>query len=120
MSSRKYTLNGKEVTREEFLKGANDDFLKSPAMATDTYSEHDPLISQSSGVLPRQVKAEREKLRKYQEKGQLTGVRILDNGSVALTSRGEQGRIGWNRYRKKVDLDAGYGDTYTDDGRFGD
>jgi len=117
---KKYVLNGKEVTREEFLKGANDDFLKAPAMVSNTYTEHDPLISESSGVLPHQVKKTREKVRKLQEQGELTGVRIQNDGSVAFTSKGESGRKGWMRYRKKVDYDGGYGDTYTDDGRYGD
>ena len=120
MSGRKYTVNGKEVTREEFLKGANNDFLKAPALTANTYSEHDPLISQSSGVLPNQVAGTRQRLARLQEQGQLTGVRVLDNGSVAFTSKGESGRKGWMRYRKKVDYDGGYGDTYTDDGRYGD
>lgn len=118
----KYLLNGKEVTREEFLAGANNtDWLRIPARTKSpaTFQEHNPLISESMGVLPRQVKRERENLREFQDRGELTGVRILDNGAVALTDRGEQGRIGWMRYRgDKVDEDGSYGDVYTPDQRF--
>ncbi len=114
----KYVLNGKEVTKEEFLAGKKWE-LNTP-MTSNTYTEHDPWISESTGVLPSQVKAEREKLAKYQEKGLLTAVRIRDDGTVACTSRGEQGRVGWMQYRKQVDYDGGFGDTYTYDGKFGD
>lgn len=117
----RYYMNGKEVSTDEFLKNAPEDWMSAPPMSAMTYRDHDPLISESTGVLPNQVAAERKKLRKLQERGELTGVSIQDNGAVAFTSRGERGRIGWMRYRGgKVDREGGYGDTYTPDDRFGD
>ena len=83
-------------------------------MVANTYRDHDPLISESTGVLPHQVAAERVKLRRLQEKGELTAVSIQDRGAVEFRGKGEQGRIGWMRYRgNQIDADGGYGDTYT-------
>jgi hypothetical protein len=71
-------------------------------------------------VLPHQVPAERRRLQELKERGQLTGVSILDNGAVEYTCNGDQGARGWQRYRgNKVNLDGGYSDTYTPDNRFG-
>jgi len=72
------------------------------------------------GVLPSQVAAERAKLQEYRDRGELTGVNILDNGSVEYTCNGEQGAVGWQRYRgNKVNYDGAWSDVYTPDDRFG-
>jgi hypothetical protein len=72
------------------------------------------------GVLPHQVAEERAKLQEFKDKGELTGVDILDNGAVQYTCNGDQGARGWQRYRgNKVNLDGCYSDTYTPDDRFG-
>ena len=109
-----YTINGKEVSQEEFLVDAKDDWLVAAPMTAMTYRAHDPLVSESTGVMPHQVPEARAELAKEHERGRLTGVRIADNGSAEFSARGEQGRIGWMRYKgNKVDGDGGYGDTYT-------
>jgi hypothetical protein len=54
------------------------------------------------------------------DKGELTGVDIRDDGAVEYTCNGEQGALGWQRYRgNKVNRDGAYSDTYTPDDRFG-
>ena len=113
--------NGKVVTKEELdvLVPAKKDWFKTPPLVS-SLSESNPRFSDSTGVLPHQVNVERKKLRALQEKGELLGISILDGGKVEYTSQGDQGRRGWMRYRNKVDYDGGFGDTYTDDGRFGD
>jgi hypothetical protein len=114
----KYTINGKEVTKAQF---SNLPSKPGAPMVANTYRHHDPLISESMGVLPNQIDKERSDLRRWQEKGELTEVSIRDDGSVALEGRGEQGRVGWMRYRGgKQDADGGYGDTYTPNDKFGD
>ena len=117
----KYVVNGKEVTREEFSRKPTKQGWLAPRVAhVQVTRSNKPLVSESTGVLPNQVAEERRKLRKFQEKGLLTGVRIADKGQAEFTSTGEQGRVGWMRYRKKVDFDGTYSSTYTDDGRYGD
>ena len=82
--------------------------------------QNNPRVSESIGVLPHQVAVERAKLQEYHDRGELTGVSIRDDGAAEFTSNGEQGAIGWQRYRgNKVNLDGGYSDTYTPDNRFG-
>jgi len=115
----KYLINGKEVTRKEFIAGSHTKLDGRPMIATSCRSNK-PRVSDSMGVMPRQVAAEREKLQKLRDRGELTGVNILDNGAVEYTCNGEQGARGWQRYRgNKVNLDGAYSDTYTPDDRFG-
>lgn len=104
MSGRKYTVNGKECTREEFLKGANDDFLKAPPMATDTYSQHDPLVSDGLGCMKSQVKDLRDVIRKHN----IQGVQVKNDGQLEITSR--RGRKELLAVRGMVDNDGSYGD----------
>ncbi len=90
-----------------------------PMIAT-ACRENKPRVSDSMGVLPNQVAAERAKLQALKDKGELTGVNIRVDGAVEYTSNGEQGATGWQRYRgNKVNLDGGWSDTYTPDDRFG-
>lgn len=103
-----YIINGKRVSRKEFMKhkrvGGNG-----VAMTTHTtYQAHKPLPSESSGVLPSQV----SEARALVQKEGLTGVNVHDNGCVSFTSRGDAGRRGWMKARHLVDWDGGYGDTY--------
>jgi hypothetical protein len=118
----KYVHNGKEVTREEFdALPKNDDWLQPRSVFVSTCRENNPRRSESMGVLPNQVPEALRILKKWQRRGELSGVRIRDNGSVEYTSNGEQGAIGWQRLRgDKVNADGGYSDTYTPDQRFGD
>lgn len=100
----KYTLNGKQVTREEFLKGANDDFLKAPALASNTYSQHDPLLSEGLGCMKSQVNELRNVIRQHN----IQGVQVKESGQLEITSR--RGRKELLRVRGFVDNDAGYSD----------
>ena len=100
----KYSLNGKEVTREEFLKGANDDFLQAPAMAANTYSAHDPLVSDGLGCMKSQVSDLRQVIRKHN----IQGVAVKNDGQLEITSR--RGRKELLRVRGFCDNDGSYGD----------
>ena len=99
-----YSLNGKEVSLEEFLAGAKDDWLDGPPMTAMTYRDHDPLVSEGLGCLKSQVKELREKIRQRNIKG----VVIKDNGQAIITSR--RGRKELLRAQGYVDNDAGYSD----------
>jgi hypothetical protein len=99
-----YLLNGKPVSREEFLKGANDDFLKAPALASNTYSAHDPLLSEGLGCMKSQVKDLRDVIRKHN----IQGVQVKESGQLEITSR--RGRKELLAVRGLVDSDGSYGD----------
>ena len=99
-----YKENGKEVTREQFLADANDDWLSSPPMTANTYTEHDPLIADGCGVMKKQVPEARELIRKHS----IQGAQVQDNGQIRFTSR--RARKEFLRRRGLVDNDAGYGD----------
>ncbi len=99
-----YVLNGKSVSREEFLKGANNDFLKAPVLASNTYSEHDPLISEGLGCLKSQVNELRNVIRQHN----IQGVQVKNSGQLEITSR--RGRRDLLRVRGLVDSDGSYGD----------
>ena len=107
---RKY--NGREVTKEELdqLLPPRKDWLDAPAMTANTYSEHDPLISDALGVMKSQV----PEMRRTLEKEKVQGVAILDNGQARITSRRGRNHLmklltemRGNNYH---DIDAGYGD----------
>lgn len=119
MKKHRLKLNGKWVTPSEFHRSGPVGGVGIPAIPA-TCSSAKPRVSESMGVLPHQVPVERAKLRELQHKGELTGVNIRNDGAVEYTCNGEQGAIGWQRYRgNKVNLDGGYSDTYTPDDRFG-
>jgi hypothetical protein len=99
-----YTLNGKPVTREEFLKGATNDFLKAPALASNTYSQHDPLKSDGLGCMKSQV----NELRAVISKHNIMGVQVKNDGQLEITSR--RGRKELLAIRGLVDNDGSYGD----------
>lgn len=104
MSRVSYTLNGKEVTREEFLAGSQKEFLTGPPMVANTYSAHDPLLSEGLGCMKSQVPEMREVIRKHN----IQGVLVKDSGQLEITSR--RGRKELLAVRGLVDGDGGYGD----------
>jgi hypothetical protein len=100
----KYVVNGKEMTREEFLQTRKRDWLAGPFMTAHTYRDHDPLLSDGIGVMKSQVPEMRQAIRKHGIKG----VTVRDSGKLEITSR--QGRKELLKMRGFVDNDAGYGD----------
>lgn len=101
---RKY--NGRIVTEEELdrLLPTKKDWLDAPPMVADTYSEHDPLISEGCGVMKSQV----AETRKVLESHRIPGVAVLDSGQMRFTSR--RARKEWLRIRGLHDNDGGYSD----------
>ena len=107
---RKYM--GKAVTKEELDKvlPPKKDWLDAPAMTANTYSEHDPLISEALGVMKSQV----PEMRRTLEKEKVQGVAILDNGQARITSRRGRNQLmkllEEMRGNKYHDIDGGWGD----------
>lgn len=104
MSKTVYTLNGKEVTREEFNSGAKRDWLDGPPMTAHTYEAHAPLVSDGLGCMKGQVPELRETIRRHN----IQGVAVKDNGQLEITSR--RGRKELLRVRGLVDNEGGYSD----------
>ena len=104
MIVRKY--NGKSVTKEELdtLLPPNEDGLASPPMSADTYSEHDPLISEGCGVMKAQIGEAREMIRQHN----IIGAAVHDNGQIRFTSR--RARKDFLARRGLVDNEGGYSD----------
>jgi len=101
----KFILNGKEVTKEEFAKGGKSNWLEKPPMATtNTYTEHDPLISEGCGVMKAQVGEARDMIKKHN----IAGAAVLDSGQVRFTSR--RGRKEFLERRGFNDIDSGWSD----------
>lgn len=101
---RKY--NGRPVTKEELdeLLPPKEDWLSAPPMVTDTYSEHDPLISEGCGVMKSQVGDARQMIRQHN----IQGAAVHDNGQIRFTSR--RARKEFLARRGLVDNEASYGD----------
>lgn len=101
---RKY--NGKEVTQEELdkLMPRRSDWLEAPPMVANTYTEHDPLISEGCGVMKSQVGEARDMIRKHN----IVGASVNDSGQVLFTSR--KARKEFLSRRGLNDQDAGYSD----------
>jgi len=104
MIVRKY--NGKSVTKEELdtLLPPKEDWLASPPMSADTYSEHDPLISEGCGVMKAQIGEAREMIRQHN----IIGAAVHDNGQIRFTSR--RARKDFLARRGLVDNEGGYSD----------
>jgi len=104
--------NGRVVTQEELdkLLPVKEDWLAAPSMTANTYTEHDPLISEALGVMKSQVKEMRATL----EREKIPGVAILDNGQARITSRRGRNQLmalyETMRGNKMHDHDGGYGD----------
>lgn len=105
-----YTLSGREVSAEEFRAGAKSDWLEGPPMTANTYTEHDPLISEGLGCMKKQVPAMRQMLK---SEG-IQGVQIMDNGQARITSRRGRNQLmralSEIRGYKHHDIDGGYSD----------
>lgn len=101
---RKY--NGREVTKGELdtYLPPKKDWLSSPAMSSNTYSEHDPLISEGCGVMKSQVSETRDMIRQHN----IQGAAVHDNGQVRFTSR--RARKDFLSRRGLLDSDGSYGD----------
>lgn len=106
MSKTVLKYNGKEVTQEELdnLLPPKDDWLESAPMASNTYSEHDPLISEGCGVMKAQVGEAREAIKRHG----IQGAEVHNNGQVRFTSR--RARKEFLRMRGLNDQDGMYGD----------
>lgn len=102
----KYVINGKEVSRKEFLKRKkSENWLERGALPIpNTYRAHDPLMSDGIGCMKSQVGEMREVIKKHN----IQGVTVQDSGRLEITSR--QGRRDLLRVRGLVDNDGGYGD----------
>lgn len=98
--------NGRVVTQEELdkLLPVKEDWLSGPPMTADTYSEHDPLISEGCGVMKSQVGEAREMIRRHG----IRGAAVHDNGQIRFTSR--RARKEFLAARGLVDNDGGYSD----------
>lgn len=101
---RKY--KGKEIKEEELDKimPRKADWLEAPPMSANTYTEHDPLISEGCGVMKAQVRETRDLIKKHS----IQGAAVLDSGQVSFTSR--RARNEFLRMRGFKDIDGGYGD----------
>lgn len=105
MSGVVYTLNGRKVTREEFLAGSREDFLNGgDFFVPNTYSQHDPLISEGLGCMKSQVPELRQVIKQHN----IQGVAVKDSGQLEITSR--RGRKELLKIRGLVDSDGGYSD----------
>ena len=98
-----YNLNGKTVTRGEFLAGASNDWT-SAFHTANTYQEHDPLISEGIGCMKSQVPEMRETIKKHN----IQGVKVRDSGQLEITSR--RGRRDLLKVRGLADADGGFSD----------
>ena len=101
---RKY--KGKEVSQEELdrLMPRKANWLEAPAMAANTYTEHNPLISEGCGVMKAQVGETRDLIRRHN----IQGAAVLDSGQVRFTSR--RARKDFLAMRGFSDIDGGYSD----------
>lgn len=98
--------NGREVTKAELdkLLPPKKDFFKTPPMTANTYTEHDPLISEGCGVMKSQVLETREAIRFHG----IQGAAVHNNGQIRFTSR--KARKEFLKMRGLNDQDAGFSD----------
>ncbi len=99
-----YRRNGKVVSREDFQKGRKSNWLEVPPMVPNTYTEHDPLLSEGCGVMKSQVGEAREMIKRHN----IQGAAVLPSGKLRFTSR--RARKEFLNRRGFVDNQAGYGD----------
>lgn len=99
-----HKYNGKVVTKAELDKLMPRKKLEGPAMTANTYTEHDPLVSEGCGVMKHQVGETREMIRRHN----IQGARVRDSGQIEFTSR--RARSEYLKRRGLVDNDAGYSD----------
>ena len=98
--------NGRVVSQKELdkLMPPKKNWLDGPAMVADTYSEHDPLISDGCGVMKSQVGETRELIKRHS----IQGAAVHDSGQVQFTSR--RARREFLAMRGLRDNDGGYSD----------
>ncbi len=98
--------NGRIVTQEELNKllPPKKDWLDAPPMMSNTYSEHDPLISEGCGVMKSQVGEARDMIRQHN----IQGAAVHDNGQMRFTSR--RARKEFLSRRGLIDNEGSYGD----------
>ncbi len=98
--------NGKVVNKQQLddLMPPKEDWLDGPAMTANTYTEHDPLISEGCGVMKSQVKETREVIKLHG----IQGAAVHDNGQIRFTSR--RARKEFLALRGLNDQDGGFGD----------
>lgn len=101
-----HKYKGKVVTQEELdrLMPRKADWLESPSMVANTYTEHNPLISEGCGVHRSQVQETRQLI----EKHRIQGAAVLDGGQIRFTSR--RARKEFLAMRGLVDNEGSYGD----------
>ena len=104
MSKIKY--NGKTVTKDELnaLMPPKSDWLEGAPMVANTYSEHDPLISEGCGVMKAQVGETREAIKTHN----IQGASVHNNGQIRFTSR--RARKDFLAMRGLNDQDGGFSD----------
>jgi len=101
-----YRINGKTVSKREWDRRKGRGLGGGAPMGTLAYSESKPLVSEALGCMKHQV----PEMRQAVERAGLSGVRVLKNGAVEITTRGERGRRGLLKMRGLHDAEAGYGD----------
>lgn len=97
-----YRINGKEATKAEFERLPAKP-IGAPSVS-NTYTEHDPLISDGVGCMKSQVPEMRKTIRQHS----IQGAQVLDNGQIRFTSR--RARRELLRVRGLCDNDGGYSD----------
>jgi hypothetical protein len=106
MSEVVYKYNGRNVSESELdeLIPRKSNWLERPAMASNTYTEHDPLVSEGCGVMKSQVGETRDLIKRHN----IQGAAVLNSGQVRFTSR--RARNEFLRMRGFRDIDGGFGD----------
>lgn len=104
MSEIRRKYNGRYVTEAELNKLMPRKKLEGPAMTANTYTEHDPLISDGCGVMKDQVGETRDMIRRHN----IQGAAVMDNGQIRFTSR--RARKEFLSRRGLKDNDGSYGD----------
>ena len=106
MSQVVHKYKGKEVSLAELdkLMPKKANWLEGAPMTANTYTEHDPLLSEGCGVHRSQVAETREIIRKRN----IQGAAVTDSGQVRFTSR--RARKEFLAMRGLVDNDGGYSD----------
>jgi len=97
---------GKVVSDEELdrVMPRKSDWLERPSMAANTYTEHNPLVSEGCGVMKFQVSETRDLIKRHR----IQGAAVLDGGQVRFTSR--RARNEFLKMRGLHDMDGGFGD----------
>lgn len=97
---------GKVVSDEELdrVMPRKSDWLERPSMAANTYTEHNPLVSEGCGVMKSQVSETRDLIKRHR----IQGAAVLDGGQVQFTSR--RARNEFLKMRGLHDMDGGFGD----------